>query len=79
MGGTLVTGVPLTIDGMPFNKEQVIKTSVLGNREQMRTVLDLAAAGTIRTVVDRYPMDQAADVLALLADGKLRSRAVLEN
>jgi alcohol dehydrogenase, propanol-preferring len=45
----------------------------------MRTVLQLAAESKVRTVVDRFPMDQASDVLELLAAGKLRSRAVLEN
>jgi alcohol dehydrogenase, propanol-preferring len=78
-GGDLVSGVPVSIDGFPFNKEQAIKTTVLGNRDQMRTVLDLAAAGKIHTVVDRFPMSNASDVLGLLAGGKLRSRAVLEN
>jgi alcohol dehydrogenase, propanol-preferring len=78
-GGTLVIGVPLTVSGLPFNKEQMIKPSLLGSREQMRTVLQLAAEGKVRTVVDRFPMEQAADVLELLASGKLRSRGVLEN
>jgi len=78
-GGTLVMGVPLSVSGFPFNTEKVIKTSVLGNREQMRTVLELASQGKVRTVVDRFPMEQATDVLELLAGGKLRSRAVLEN
>jgi len=78
-GGTLVMGVPVSISGFPFNTEKVIKTSVLGSREEMRTVLQLAAEGKVRTVVDRFPMDQASDVLELLAGGKLRSRAVLEN
>jgi alcohol dehydrogenase, propanol-preferring len=33
----------------------------------------------VRTFVDRFPMEQASDVLDLLAAGQLRSRAVLEN
>jgi propanol-preferring alcohol dehydrogenase len=78
-GGTLVMGVPVSVSGFPFNTEKVIKTSVLGSRAQMRTVLQLAADGKVRTVVDRFPMEQASDVLELLAAGKLRSRAVLEN
>jgi alcohol dehydrogenase, propanol-preferring len=78
-GGTLVAGIPLSVEGLPFNKEQIIKTSLLGSRHQMRTVLELAATGKIRTVVDRFPMEQATAVLGLLADGKLRSRAVLDN
>lgn len=78
-GGTLVAGVPVTLTAFPFNMSQTIATSVLGNREQMRTVLELAAAGKVRTVVDRFPMDEASQVLGLLDGGKLRSRAVLEN
>jgi propanol-preferring alcohol dehydrogenase len=45
----------------------------------MREVLELAAAGRVRTVIDRFPMQEATDVLTLLAGGRLRSRAVLEN
>jgi alcohol dehydrogenase, propanol-preferring len=78
-GGTLVMGVPVSVSGFPFNTVNVIKTSVLGNREQMRTVLQLAAEGKVRTVVDRFPMEQATKVLELLASGKMRSRGVLEN
>ncbi|MDT3443659.1 MULTISPECIES: alcohol dehydrogenase catalytic domain-containing protein [unclassified Pseudofrankia] len=78
-GGTLVSGVPLSLAGFPFNKEQTIRASLLGSRAQMRAVLRLAAEGQVRTVVDRFPMRSATDVLNLLAEGKLRSRAVLEN
>lgn len=78
-GGTIVTAVPLTLAEFPFNKGQTVKASILGNREQMRAVLRLAADGKIRTVVDRFAMDQADEALHLLAAGKLRSRAVLHN
>lgn len=76
-GGTLVHGVPITVNDLHFNTGQTIKGSLLGNREQMREVLRLAAEGKIRTVVDAFPMDQAEDALGLLAAGSLRSRAVL--
>jgi hypothetical protein len=59
---------------MPFNQEKTITPSFLGNREQMRHVLQLAAEGKVRTVVDRFPMEEATDALELLASGKLRSR-----
>lgn len=78
-GGTLVNGVPITVKDFHFNTGQTIKGSLLGNREQMREVLRLAAEGKIRTVVDAFPMDQAEDALSLLAAGSLRSRAVLVN
>lgn len=78
-GGTLVTGVPLNVTAFPFNKAQTIKASILGNREQMRAVLRLAAEGRIRTVTERFAMSQASTALELLTQGKLRSRAVLHN
>ncbi|RLP82903.1 zinc-binding alcohol dehydrogenase [Mycetocola lacteus] len=78
-GGTLVNGVPLTLAEFPFNKAQTIQASVIGTREQMREVLELAAAGKIRTVVDSFEMARATEVLSSLADGALRSRAVLAN
>jgi alcohol dehydrogenase, propanol-preferring len=78
-GGTLVAGVPLNVTGFHFNKAQTIKASILGNREQMRTVLALAASGQITTVVERFPMSEAAQALDLLAAGRLSSRAVLHN
>ena len=76
-GGTLVSAVPLTLEEFPFNKAQTIKGSILGNREQMRAVLQMASEGKIRTVVERFPMTEAERALGLLADGALRSRAVL--
>lgn len=78
-GGTLVSGVPITVKDFHFNTGQTIKGSLLGNREQMREVLRLAAEGVIRTVVEPFPMDQAQEALGRLASGSLRSRAVLVN
>ncbi|WP_353354878.1 alcohol dehydrogenase catalytic domain-containing protein [Intrasporangium sp. DVR] len=78
-GGTLVNGVPIKLDEFHFNTGQTIKGSLLGNRDQMRTVLQLAAEGKIRTVVERFSMEQAEQALERLAAGSLRSRAVLVN
>jgi len=77
-GGTLVTGVPVSIEGFPFNKEQVIKASLLGSRRDMREVLRVASEGKVRTVVERFDMSRAGEALELLASGRLRSRAVVE-
>lgn len=78
-GGTLVNAVPINVEDFHFNMGQTIKGSILGNREQMRAVLQLAAEGKIRTVVERFPMEQAGKALARLANGELRSRAVVYN
>jgi alcohol dehydrogenase, propanol-preferring len=78
-GGTLVSGVPLSVTDFHFNKAQVIRGSILGSRSDMREVLRLAAEGRVRTVVDRFPMAEADTALELLASGRLASRAVLAN
>lgn len=78
-GGTLVAGVGVKLAGFPFNKEQVIHASLLGNRKQMNEVLKLAAEGKVTTVVDLYDLTDAEQALSDLAAGSLRSRAVLEN
>ncbi|AYD89822.1 zinc-binding alcohol dehydrogenase [Actinomyces lilanjuaniae] len=77
-GGTLVSAVPLTLRGYPFDRAQTLRTSLLGNRAQMENVLSLAAQGKVRTVVERFAMSQAPRALELLKAGQLRSRAVLE-
>lgn len=78
-GGTLVNGVPITLEAFPFAAGQTIKGSILGNAEQMRAVLRLASEGRIRTVVERFPMQEAEEALRRLASGQLRSRAVVVN
>lgn len=78
-GGILVSAVPLNLTGFPFNKAQTVKASILGNREQMHTVFELAAAGKVRTITERFNMSEAATALDRLVSGELRSRAVLHN
>jgi propanol-preferring alcohol dehydrogenase len=43
----------------------------------MPTVLQLAAEGRVGSVIDRFPLDEATEVLGRLERGELRSRAVL--
>ena len=76
-GGTVVTGVIASFGTITFAEGKTIIESILGSRAQMREVLELAARGVVRTVVDTFPLQDAQDVLTLLADRKLRSRAVL--
>lgn len=76
-GGTVVTGVNASFGTITFAEGKTITESILGSRAQMTEVLSLAAAGTVRTVIDAFPLQDAQDVLGLLADGRLRSRAVL--
>lgn len=76
-GGTVVTGVIASFGTITFAEGKTIVESILGSRDQMNEVLALAARGTVRTVIDTFPLRDAQDVLGLLADRQLRSRAVL--
>ena len=78
-GGTVVTGVIASYGTITFAEGKTIKESILGSRAAMREVLQLAAEGKIRTVVDTFPMSRAQEVVKQLAAGQLRSRAVLYN
>jgi propanol-preferring alcohol dehydrogenase len=76
-GGTVVLGVIASFGTITFAEGKTIIESILGSRAQMDEVLALAAAGKVRSVVDVFPLVEAADVLGRLADRSLRSRAVL--
>jgi len=76
-GGTLVLGVNATIRDFPFALEQRIVGSLLGSRQMMREVLDIAAAGKVRVEAEVRPLEEAAGALADLKAGKVAGRLVL--
>jgi propanol-preferring alcohol dehydrogenase len=76
-GARIVMGVGETVGPFDIGDEKTILGSVLGNRQHMREVLDLAAAGKVRTVHADYPLDDANDVLRMLKNGEIPARAVL--
>ncbi|RCG25855.1 zinc-binding alcohol dehydrogenase [Sphaerisporangium album] len=76
-GGRIVLGVSETVGPVDIGDEKIVLGSVLGNRRQMREVLDLAAAGKLRAVHADYPLAEANEVLGLLKSGQIRARAVL--
>lgn len=76
-GGTIVYGVHADLGQVPFPDEKTLVGSVPGNRQQMREVLDLAAAGRIRAQVQTFTLDQAPQALAALKAGEVRARAVI--
>ena len=76
-GGRIVLGVFARLGTFPFVDGKTLVGSVIGSRHDMRQVLDLAAAGKIRAVVETAPLDQAQDILGRLKRGEVRARAVL--
>ncbi|MGC9671119.1 alcohol dehydrogenase catalytic domain-containing protein [Planosporangium sp. 12N6] len=76
-GGRIVLGVAQNVGLLDIGDERTVVGSVLGNRQQMRDVLNLAAAGKLRSVHADYPLAEANEVLAMLKAGQVKARAVL--
>jgi propanol-preferring alcohol dehydrogenase len=77
-GARIVLGVAEAVPGaINIGDEKIIVGSVLGNRQQMRDVLELAAAGKLRSVHADFPLAEANEVLGMLKAGQIRARAVL--
>jgi len=70
-GGTL----PFSFFGLPA--ESVVTTSYWGSYNELVELLALAAQGTIRPIVHRFPLEEVNDLLDRLERGKLTGRAVL--
>jgi len=76
-GGRIVLGVFATVGVFPFPDAKTLVGTVIGSRHDVRAVLDLAAAGKIKAIVETAPLTQAEETLQRLKDGKVRARAVL--
>jgi propanol-preferring alcohol dehydrogenase len=75
--GVVVVGVNAHVGALPFAEEKTVVGSLLGTRQQMREVLEIAAAGKVRVICERYPLEQAGEALQRLKEGKIRARAVV--
>jgi propanol-preferring alcohol dehydrogenase len=76
-GGIIVIGVNAGIEVLPFAQEKMVVGSLLGTRQQMREVLQLAAAGKIKAQCQPFALDEATEALTELKAGNVRARAVL--
>ncbi|MCU1280537.1 MAG: propanol-preferring alcohol dehydrogenase, partial [bacterium] len=76
-GGIIVIGVNADLGTVPFVDEKIVVGSLIGSRQQMREVLALAAAGRVRAVCERFPLEQAEAALGALKRGEIEARAVL--
>ena len=82
-GGTLAVvgvppeSVPLAMSAMVGGEYRIMGSSV-GSREELKQVLDLAAAGKLKTHVETRPLAEAAMVLEEMQAGKLLARVVLQ-
>jgi propanol-preferring alcohol dehydrogenase len=70
-GGTL----PFSFWKMPLECE--VTTSIWGNRQELKEVLELARRGLIAPHIERQPLSAINDVIARLHAGQVRGRVVL--
>lgn len=76
-GGTIVMGVAGNVGNMHFAFEKNVVGSILGTRQQMREVLELAAAGKIHAECETFSLDEANTALQKLKAGEIRGRGVV--
>ncbi len=77
LGGTVIMGVFAGIDEFPFADEKTVIGSVIGSREPMKEVLQIASKGRIKMPVEVCNLETANETLKNLKDGNVRTRAVL--
>ncbi|HRK48629.1 MAG TPA: zinc-binding dehydrogenase, partial [Nocardioides sp.] len=70
-GGTL----PVSFFSVPY--EASVQSTYWGNRHELVEVLDLAARGLLHAEVQRFGLEQAAEVYELLSAGQIDGRAVV--
>ncbi len=76
-GGIVVNGAAHLLRDIVFADEKSLVGSVIGNRKQMRTVLEIAAAGKVKVVAKQFALDEAEEALMQLKSGDIEARSVL--
>ncbi len=76
-GGTLVLGVNARLGEFAFATEKRVVGSLLGTREDMRKVIDIAASGRVRIEAEERPLAEAERALSDLKAGTVDGRLVL--
>lgn len=78
-GTLLVVGMPaedLTFQAIMM-REITITSAATGTRDDLREVLDLAAAGKIKCRIETRPLDQINEIFDEMRNGKITGRVVL--
>jgi len=76
-GGIIVLGVRGNIKNFAFNKEHIIKGSVIGTRLDMQKVLQIASEGKIKVTIQKHQLKEANEVLLKLKRSQIKGRGVL--
>ncbi|QSR88234.1 alcohol dehydrogenase catalytic domain-containing protein [Methylacidiphilum caldifontis] len=76
-GGKVIVGVQVELGSFSFVEEKVVLGTVIGPREEMKEVLQLAAEGKIKPICQGFSLEDAPEALMKLKKGEIVMRAVL--
>lgn len=76
-GGNVMLATLGTPPPVNFTEEHNVLTSVIGTRNDMNTVLRIAAKGKIKVKVKSYDLKEANEILLRLKNGEIVGRTVL--
>jgi len=76
-GGLVVIGTIGKIRNFVAFEEKTIRGTLIGSRKDMEEVIRLAKEHNLSVVVEKYPLEQANEVLEKLKNSQIESRAVL--
>jgi propanol-preferring alcohol dehydrogenase len=76
-GGTVVIGVLGSVADFPTFEEKIIKGSVIGSRQDMKELVELAKTSDLKVVIETQKLKDANEVLARLKNSQVQARAVL--
>jgi propanol-preferring alcohol dehydrogenase len=76
-GGTVVIGVLGSVSNFPTFEEKIVKGSVIGSRQDMKEVVELARTSNLKIVIETQKLKDANKVLARLKNSEVEARAVL--
>jgi propanol-preferring alcohol dehydrogenase len=76
-GGTVVVAVLGNIPNFVAFEEKTVRGTVIGSRKDMADLVDVAAGGSLKVIIETHPLSEANDVLARLKKSEVEARAVL--
>jgi propanol-preferring alcohol dehydrogenase len=76
-GGTVVIGVLGSVSNFPTFEEKIVKGSVIGSRNDMKELVELARTSDLKVVIETQKLKDANKVLARLKNSQVEARAVL--
>ena len=76
-GGSITIGTFVNIPDFNVAEEKTIRGTLIGNRNDMKNVIKIAETGNITTLIEKYPMPKANEVLLKLKRSQIQARAVL--